>query len=107
VTGGQRPFLGWADELEEFRKAFDDLDLKIQRQPSPELEARMRALLEDGTVHHRGEPFPVRFATTTPAASSRLFDDARMDAVVRARETRAVIENAVARYAADHPDIVQ
>lgn len=112
MTGGSRPFLGWADELEEFRAAFTDP--MEHRRPSPEVERMLeerilksspsfrhvadevRRLLEAGTVHHVGD-------------SSRLFTD--LDEKQResdaAHAMRTAVESLVARYAADHPDVVR
>lgn len=91
---GPRPFLEWAEELAVIEGMI--LDPLEHRRPLPELEARLRELLDAGTVHHSSAP-----------ASSRLFDDARE--AMRLRESdqvhamRLAVEGMVARYAAEHP----
>lgn len=100
---GSRPFLGWADELEAFRQALEVTETALKWQPSPEVAQRVRELLEAGTVHHSGPPF----AIGTAPASSRLFDDVRMAAHDAEKLTRQVVEDMVARYAAEHPDEIR
>lgn len=100
MTGGQRPFLGWADELAEFREAFEaTADQFAHRRLDPALEERLRDMLAEGTVHHR-----------PASASTRLFADLTEDREPEADPVHAMryaVEGLVARYAADHPDIVR
>lgn len=110
MTGGLRPFLGWADELEEFRRAFEDVEATLKRRPTPEVERMLeelvlkaapppshafrevRELFESGVVHH-------------PGSAAELFaeiaDQGRESDQIHAM--RLAVEGVVARYAAEHP----